>query len=171
MPDQLHIRDLNASDPEVIAAAFTSIGWHKPAALFLRYIGEQASGTRSGFVAEFGGAFCGYVTVNWKPAYHFFIEQEIPEIQDLNVLPAYRRNGIGTALLDRAEARIAQDTELAGISVGLHPGYNAAQRLYGKRGYIPDGRGITYKDRYLREGDQTILDDDLQLHLVRRIRA
>lgn len=25
-----------------------------------------------------------------------------------------------------------------GIGVGLHPVYNAAQRLYGRRGYVPE---------------------------------
>jgi len=55
--------------------------------------------------------------------------------------------------------------------VGLHPGYNDAQRLYIKRGYIPDGRGVTYNNRYLREGETTILDDELLLHLTRPVRA
>lgn len=57
-----------------------------------------------------------------------------------------------------------------GIGMGLDPGYNDAHRLYVKRGYIPDGRGVTYRDRYLREGEQVVLDDDLLLHLVKRIR-
>ena len=57
-----------------------------------------------------------------------------------------------------------------GIGIGLHPGYNAAQRLYGKRGYIPDGRGITYRDRFLKEGEHIVLDDDLVLHLTKRLR-
>ncbi|MDQ2841742.1 MAG: GNAT family N-acetyltransferase [Acidobacteriota bacterium] len=91
---------------------------------------------------------------------------KIPEIQDLNVLPGFRRKGIATQLLDRAECEIASRSEVVGIGVGLHPGYNDAQRLYGKRGYIPDGQGITYRDRYLRQGEQVVLDDDLVLHLT-----
>ena len=47
--------------------------------------------------------------------------------------------------------------------------YNDAQRPYGKRGYILDGLGITYRDRYLREGEQVVLDDDLLLHLTKQV--
>ena len=73
-------------------------------------------------------------------------------------------------LLDRAEAEVACRSDVVGIGVGLHPGYNDAQRLYVKRGYIPDGLGITYRDRYLREGEQVVLDDDLVLHLKKPVR-
>jgi GNAT superfamily N-acetyltransferase len=139
--------------------------------LFRRYLTEQARGTRSCWVANVNDALAGYVTINWQPTYPGFAEQRIPEIQDLNVLPSFRRKGIGTALLDHAEAQMASRSDIVGIGVGLHPGYNAAQRLYGKRGYIPDGRGVTYKDRCLREGDQVTLDDDLLLHLIKRIRS
>jgi GNAT superfamily N-acetyltransferase len=169
MIDGLLIRSLNETDPEVMAAAFGTIGWVKPAALFQRYLAEQASGTRICLVAALNGAFAGYVTVNWEPAYPGFAEKKIPEIQDLNVLPCFRRKGIGTTLLDQAEAQIGCRSEIAGIGVGLHPGYNDAQRLYGRRGYFPDGRGITYKNRYVREGEYVVLDDDLTLHLIRRI--
>lgn len=170
MNDELHIRSLQESDPEIITEAFRAIGWNKPAALFRQYLAEQASGIRTCWVANLQSAFAGYVSVNWTPSYPFFAERKIPEIQDLNVLPSFRGKGIGTALLDIAEAEIVRLSDLAGMSVGLHPGYNAAQKLYGLRRYIPDGCGITYKDCYLREGDQVILDDYLQLHLTKRLR-
>jgi hypothetical protein len=48
--------------------------------------------------------------------------------------------------------------------------YNAAQRLYLKRGYIPDGRGVTYRDRFVEEGEQVALDDDLVLHLTKELK-
>jgi GNAT superfamily N-acetyltransferase len=170
MIDELQIRVMQDGEAAIITEAFCAIGWNKPAALFHRYLAEQASTSRSCWVANLQSTFAGYVTVNWKPSYPVFVEQKIPEIQDLNVLPSFRRRGIGTALLDCAEAEIALVSGVAGIGVGLHPGYNAAQRLYGQRGYIPDGRGITYKDRYLREGETVILDDDLQLHLLKCLR-
>jgi GNAT superfamily N-acetyltransferase len=81
--------------------------------------------------------------VNWRPTYPGFVDLNVPEIQDLNVLTEYRRNGIASRLLDRAETEAARRSSVVGITVGLHPGYNAAPRLYAKRGYIPDGRGIT----------------------------
>jgi hypothetical protein len=41
--------------------------------------------------------------------------------------------------------------------------------LYVKRGYIPDGCGVTYRDRYVEEGKHVALDDDLVLHLVKDV--
>ena len=169
MTGGFQIRSLNDSDPQVAAAAFSSAGWVKPIAQFQRYLVEQAAGSRICLVATVDGRFAGYVTVNWAPTYPGFVDKKIPEIQDLNVLPPFRRKGIATMLLDRAEAEVACRSDVVGIGVGLHPGYNDAQRLYGKRGYIPDGLGITYRNRYLQEGEQVVLDDDLVLHLARRI--
>lgn len=169
MTDSFRVRSLTDADPQTAAEAFSQIGWAKPAALFERYLVEQGTGTRSCWVAHSGAVFAGYVTINWKPTYPFFAEKKIPEIQDLNVLPRFRRKGLGTTLLDQAEAEIATRSQIAGLGVGLHPGYNHAQRLYVKRGYIPDGQGVTYKDRYVREGEQVLLDDDFLLHMLRRI--
>jgi len=151
MPNVAQIRLLDVTDPETISAAFKDIGWGKPVAQYQKYLAEQAAGTRICLVATVDGQFAGYVTVNWTPTYAAFLELGIPEIQDLNVLPAFRRRGIGTLLLDGAEREIALRSSVAGIGVGLHPGYNQAQRLYAKRGYVPDGRGVTYRNGYVKE--------------------
>ncbi len=47
------------------------------------------------------------------------------------------------------------------ITVGLFDEYGPAQRLYGRRGYIPDGRGPCRGQRPLSKGMQVIMDDDL----------
>lgn len=153
-----------------MASAFQRNGWHKTEVQYRRYLEEQAAGLRVCMVAFAGGQFAGYVTLNWLPAYPPFAEAGIPEIQDLNVLPEFRRQGVASRLLDKVEALVAERGSIVGIGVGLHPGYNAAQRLYGMRGYVPDGRGITYRDTFLQEGAQTVLDDDLVLHLTRQLR-
>ncbi len=140
----LAIRVLRENDPPVIAAAFAQMGWNKPETQYRQYLSDQSAGTRTCLVAIVDGQFAGYVTVNWQPSYPGFSEQKIPEIQDLNVIREFRRQGIASRLLDRAESEVAQHFEVVGIGVGLHPGYNAAQRLYVRRGYIPDGRGVTY---------------------------
>jgi GNAT superfamily N-acetyltransferase len=170
MAEGLRIRSLDDTDPLIISTAFESIGWVKPITTYQRYLSEQAAGARSCLVATLDAQFAGYVTVNWIPTYPGFAELKIPEIQYLNVLPPFQKRGIGTQLLDRAEAEVARRSGVAGIGVGLHPGYNDAQKLYVKRGYIPDGRGVTYRDRYVREA-QVVLDDDLVLHLTRRLGA
>jgi GNAT superfamily N-acetyltransferase len=169
MTDPVDIRLLEAGDPDVISAAFTAVGWRKPAARYDRYLEEQRSGDRVCFVATVRGEFAGYVTVNWNPDYPGAVEGGYPEIQDLNVLPAFRRQGIASCLLDHAEREVASRHREVGIGVGLHPGYNAAQRLYVRRGYVPDGRGVTYGNRFVREGEQVALDDGLVLHLTKAL--
>ena len=47
--------------------------------------------------------------------------------------------------------------------------YRAAQRLYIRRGYIPDGHGITYKYRPIVVGQYVPIDDDLVLWLIKDI--
>jgi len=168
---KLQIRLLEQSDPPGIAAAFKVMGWNKPETQYQRYLHEQVEGTRTCFVAILDEQFAGYVTVNWHPAYAGFADLNIPEIQDLNVLIKYRRTGVATRLLDRAETEVVGRYSLLGIAVGLHPGYNAAQRLYAKRGYIPDGRGVTYRNCFVEEGATVVLDDDLVLHFTKQLRA
>jgi GNAT superfamily N-acetyltransferase len=109
--------------------------------------------------------------VNWAPTYPGFLEHRIPEVQDLNVLPQFRKQGIGTRLLDRAEEEIARRSAIAGIGFGLHPGYCSAQRLYVKRGYIPDGQGVWQRDHVVQEGMQAVFDDDLVLHLTKQLQV
>ncbi len=167
----VQIRLLANSDPPGIADAFQNIGWNKPESQYRRYLDEQVRRTRTCFVAVVDGQFAGYVTVNWLPAYLGFADLNIPEIQDLNVLPTFRRKGVATRLLDRAEDEVARRSGVVGIGVGLHPGYNAAQLLYAKRGYIPDGRGITYRNRFVEEGATVVMDDDLVMHLTKQLSA
>ena len=82
----------------------------------------------------------------------------------------FQRRGIGTALMDAAEKRIAQHADVAGIGVGLMTDYGNAQMLYVKRGYIPDGCGIFARGHWLTYGDQITIDDDVVLYLTKRLR-
>jgi GNAT superfamily N-acetyltransferase len=83
------------------------------------------------------------------------------------VLKVFQRQGIGTMLLDRAEAEIAMRSASVGIGVGLYADYGAAQSLYVKRGYVPDKRGISYGGTFLNYGDRAQVDDDLVLYLIK----
>jgi GNAT superfamily N-acetyltransferase len=166
----LQITPLAQEDPPAIAAAFDAIGWNKPMAQYVRYLDEQTAGHRPVLVARLDGAFAGYVTVVWEPAYAAFREAGIPEIQDFNVLPHLRRRGIGTALMDVAEALIAQRSDTAGIGVGLYPDYGPAQRLYVLRGYVPDGRGIGWNSVNVAPMQSVVVDDELALYFTRKVR-
>ncbi len=164
------IRRLTQADIQPIAEAFALLGWDKPASQYERYLAEQDAGTRTVLVALVGEMFAGYVTIHWQPQTAAFREMGIPEIQDFNVLPQYRRQGIGTRLLDEAEALVAQRSDTVGIGVGLHSDYGAAQRLYARRGYIPDGRGLYWHDRIVQYGESVLADDDLVLNFTKRLK-
>lgn len=169
MTEGLKIRSLAAGDPEVISKAFDRLGWTKSVGQYERYLEEQEFGTRMTRVAAIGSEFAGYATVRWSPEYPYFRVNDIPATEDLNVIPHFRRRGIATALVDECERLIRQRSGVAGIGVGLHPGYNAAQRMYVLRGYIPDGRGVTCKDRYVAEGETLPFDDDLVLYFTKQL--
>lgn len=94
---------LHKSDLDEIVLAFKQIGWHKPKSIYEDYLKEQSSGVRSVMIARDNGKFCGYVTIKWTSDYPPFIENNIPEVADLNVLPEYRKQGIGTKLIQACE--------------------------------------------------------------------
>lgn len=161
---------LTATDSTELAAAFAKLGWNKPASQYDAYFREQEAGERVVIVARWDGGFVGYVTVVWSSHYAPFAAESIPEIADFNVLPDWRRRGIGAALMDEAERRIAERAPVAGIGVGMTADYGAAQRLYVKRGYIPDGRGLTYDGRVLAHGESACNDDSLVLYFTKVVR-
>lgn len=164
------LRPLSRQDAERLSAAFAAIGWSKPVSTFERYAEEQERGTRWLAVAELPDALAGYVTVAWSARDPVLRAAGIPEIEDLNVLPAFRGRGIGSSLMDAAEAEIARRADTAGLRVGLHSGYGRAQRLYVRRGYLPDGAGAVIEGEVVSEGAQIALDDEVTLRLTKRLR-
>jgi GNAT superfamily N-acetyltransferase len=164
------IRMLESRDIPEIAQAFQQLGWSKPASQYERYLAEQSLGLRQVFVAFVNEEFSGYLTICWHSLYEPFRKQNIPEIVDFNVLPKFRRQGIGTQLMDMAEDTIAKVNPIAGIGVGLDPDYGAAQRLYVLRGYVPDGRGLHYRDHYVKYGEQITIDDELAIYLTKALK-
>lgn len=165
----LTLRNLQATDIQRIAQAFAELGWNKPASQYEHYLNQQKAGQRDVMVAFVGDEFAGYVTVVWVSDYEPFRSAAIPEIVDFNVLPQFRRRGIGTQLMDEAERRIAQRSPIAGIGVGMTPDYGAAQRLYVLRGYVPDGRGLAAHNRHLHYGDVVTVDDGLALMFTKEL--
>ena len=126
------------------------------------------SGAMDIVVAILEEDICGYGFVNWQPKYSLYARLDIPEIQNVNVLPQHRGQGIGGALIEYAETLVRDDgRDQVGVSVGLHKDYGAAQRLYVKRGYVPDGNGISYDREAVKAGEIRPVDDDLCLMMVK----
>jgi GNAT superfamily N-acetyltransferase len=163
------IRIFDRQDIPEIAAAFKELGWQKPASQYERYLLEQELKTRVMYIALLQGQFSGYLTISWQSNYAPFRQKSIPEIMDFNVLPKFRRIGIGTQLMDRAETEVAKVSPVAGIGVGMTPDYGAAQRLYVLRGYVPDGNGLCYLARPIQYGQTLKGDDNLVLYLTKEL--
>lgn len=159
------IEYLTAERVAWIARQHGKMGWKKRDGYFEGCWDAQQRGQILFLVSRSHEELLGWAKVVWRPEYAPFIDAGIPEIQDLSVLPAHRRKGVATRLLDRAEATIRDRSPVAGIAVGLYRDYGAAQRLYALRGYLPDGRGVTYRNELVEPGCQVRLDDDLLLHL------
>lgn len=169
MKSNLNLRALKESDCKTISEAFKQQGWNKPVSLYKQYIQYQETGERDIIVAELKDVLAGYLTINWKSGYKPFREKGIPEIVDFNVFKNYQRQGIGTSLMDEAESRIKKVSDYAGIGFGITQDYGAAQILYIKRNYVPDGRGIVKDSVPLKYGENIIVNDDLVFCLTKKL--
>lgn len=183
----IEIKLLSKADIPLLEAAFAPF-YAKPASIFEGYLQEK---DRKVWIAHHeivkneaiqinnnldcrasGSQFriAGYITLKNKSKYHPFADANIPEIMDLNVLPPFRNQGIASMLLDTAEEEAGKSSRIAGLGVGLYKDYGSAQRLYIKRGYIPDGTGVTYDYKQIDPGSTICLDDDLVLWMRKKIR-
>ena len=161
------VRTMQKEDIELIWTTPAVTGSNRPSGLYDRNYAEQQMGKRVTLLAFYSDEFASHVNIIWKPEYPPFVEKGIPEINDLWVLPDFRRRGIASALMDEAEKRIFEHSPVAGIGFGLHSGYGPAQRMYILRGYIPDGLGVSYKGKIAEPYKEFPVDDDLVLYLTK----
>ncbi len=169
MKGTLVLREIRETDCERISEAFRKQGWDKPVSQFEKYFEYQLKGDRDVIIAELDTEFVGYLTIKWQSDYLFFQKKGISEIVDFNILKKYQRLGIGTKLMDEAEARIKKVSNLAGIGFGVYKDYGAAQILYIKRGYIPDGNGLVKNSVPLKYGDVITIDHSIVFCLTKKL--
>lgn len=154
-----------------LSESFARTPWTRPANYFEILLRDQADGALDLLVARNGKQYVGHCKIIWEPAYPPFAARGIPEVGDLIVVPEWWRRGVATALMDEAERRILTRSPVAGIGVGLYADYGPAQQLYVRRGYVPDGQGLWYRNRPAAAGDMVRVDDDLILYLTKRLRG
>lgn len=132
------------------------------------YLADHAGPAGVSLIAANGHGVFGYVAIVWEPDYAGFRRRGIPLVHQLVVGGPFRRQGVATLLMDAAE-QLARDRDIAtlGITVGLFDEYGPAQRLYGRRGYIPDGRGACQGQRPLSKGTRVTVDDGLIMWLTK----
>ena len=139
------IRKMQESDIKDLFRGFISQGWPGREEILARYFLEQECGEREVLVAEVEGAVAGYITILPDAKQGPFAGMA-PELSDFNVFEPFQNQGIGNLLLEEAEKRVRLISDKVTLGVGLHSGYGPAQRLYIKRGYIPDGTGVWYQN-------------------------
>jgi len=159
----IDIRTATRSDIPVLYALYDSIG-KKDDGYFERCLEEHCDI----LIAALNQTPCGFCLLNWAPRYTLYRTLEIPEIQDLNVMPAYRRQGVATALIKWCEGLAnAKNKTMIGIGVGLTRPYGPAQILYAQLGFKPDGYGVTYDREAVEPFRLYRMDDDLSLMLIK----
>lgn len=139
------IREMQESDIKDLSQGFINQGWPGREEILARYFLEQECGEREVSVAEVEGVVAGYITI-LPIAKHGPFAGMSPELSDFNVFEPFQNQGIGNLLLEEAEKRVRLISDKVTLGVGLHSGYGPAQRLYIKRGYIPDGTGVWYQN-------------------------
>lgn len=164
------IRNIQPSDAQIITAGEIEQGWDQSIDKYEMRLRDQAEGRSVNLVAEWRGNVAGYINVYPNATGGALANQGLPEIVDFGVLEKYRCNGIGSKLMDVAEAVAARFADTVYLGVGLYESYGSAQRMYVKRGYIPDGSGIWYGNSHCEPGKTYCLDDDLALYFTKKLR-
>ena len=168
---QITIRNMEYGDAQIITDAEIEQGWDASIEKYLKRIEDQRLGKAISLVAEYSGKPVGYINIYPNNTCGAFGGKGYPEIVDFGVLEKYRNQGIGTILMDIAEEIAATYADIVYLGVGLHSGYGSAQRMYVKRGYIPDGSGVWYQDKICKPNEECKNDDDLVLYLSKKLRG
>ncbi len=163
------IRTMNESDPAVFAKEETAQGWDSSEDKFNMRLKDMSEGKCIPITAEFCGERAGYINVYPDCEWGAFGGKGYPEIVDFGVLEKFRRQGVGSKLMDIAEQIAAEYADTVYLGVGLHSGYGSAQRMYVKRGYIPDGSGVWYADKICPQYADCKNDDELNLYLSKKL--
>ena len=164
------IRDLEPGDAQKITDGEIAQGWHQSVEKYLSRLQDRDGGKCVSLVAEYEGEVAGYVNLYFSVIAGPYLGMGYPEIVDFGVLVKYRRRGIGGKLMDAVEKLAENCADTVTLSVGLHNGYGSAQRMYVKRGYLPDGTGAWYGKKNWPQYEPCCNDDDLVLYFSKKLK-
>ncbi len=165
----IYIRMMKEEDIDYFTNCFLDLKWGNRRNVLKEYFSEQKLLKRNVLVAEYNGSPVGYITLVYNAQVGPFAKKQIPEIKDFNVLPPYRKLGIGGLLMDCIEAVAKDKSSYVTLGVGMNKDYGSAQRMYVKRGYIPDGSGLWYGNKNLMPYENCQNDDDLNLYFIKQL--
>lgn len=164
------IRNMRQSDAQIITDEEIAQGWNSDIKKYENRLQDQSEGRSISLVAEYNGNIAGYINIYPNSCWGAFADLGYTEIVDFGVLEKYRKNGIGGKLMDIAEQIASEYADIVYLGVGMHAGYGSAQRMYVKRGYIPDGSGMWYDDKVCEQNSVYRNDDDLVLYLSKKLK-
>ena len=168
--DNLRIRDMEPADAQILDDEYTAQGWHPDVNYYHMRMREAAEGKCVALTAEYEGRPAGNLYLYFDAQEGPFKGQGLPVIVDFGVLMKHQRKGIGSKLMDVAEQLAAEHADTVCLGVGLCREYGSAQRMYARRGYIPDGSGVWYQDKQCVQYETVCtVDDDLVLYLYKKL--
>ncbi len=171
MTSTLQIRSLSSeAEKDLLHAEFSKrYPWYTSNDYFDNCLEENRQGRRVTLLAYEAGRLAGCCHLLFASEYPNFRTEDIPEINDLNVFPEFRRTGIASQLLDELEKIASKRSRRIGLAVGLYKDYGNAQMLYTRRGYVLDGKGLFYNHIEVQPGQQVTVDDDLLIYLIKEL--
>ena len=165
--DGVVVRDMELRDAEAITEGERAQGWRGEIEKYLTRLRDRDAGRCFALAAEIDGKAAGYIHLYFEPQGGPY--RGIPEIVDFGVLEKHRRRGVGSLLMDAAESLARRRSGEVCLGVGLHSGYGSAQRMYAKRGYVPDGSGVWYRNAPCAPYGPCANDDDLVLYMKKAL--
>lgn len=146
------IRDLGQEDVQKIVDAELALGGEYEKDKYEMRLEDQSLGKAVALVAVYGDEIAGYINVYIESPWGAPARGRYPELVDLCVFKPYRGMRLGTKLMDVAEKIASKYNSVVYLGVGILSDYGLAQRMYAKRGYIPDGSGTWFNDEMCKSG-------------------
>ena len=134
-----------------------------------KHIERQGKGECAALVADYDGNIAGHVYVYFQCRWGGMKNQGLPAVVDLKVFRQYRGHGVGSALMDEAERIAGQYSDVVYLDVGLNKEYGIAQQMYVRRGYVPDGNGVYYRQEVCSVDADCKNNDELTLCLIKQL--
>lgn len=135
-----------------------------------RYLNWQREGECTFLIALLNGEIAGYVFVLYQDRWGSMADARQPGLADLNVFPWNRRCGVGNALLEKAEETAALYGDSLHLDIHVTATAGQAHRLYFRRGYLPDGRGVYHKYKQYDNAMGEVNPEDLTLLLIKSLK-
>ena len=116
-------------------------------------------------VADFNGFPIGQILILWsgKPSHPHF-----PDVQSLRVHPAFRGMGVGSRLLEAAEA-CARENGCIQLGLSVSVENPKAHRLYERCGYVVRGEAYLDEWSYCNAREQKVTLSEVVIDLVKQL--